>query len=34
MPFSHKEMPREAAEKVIAEAAKRRANHDNIHEAH
>ena len=32
--FSHyEEMPREAAEKVIAEAAKRKANHDN-HEAH
>jgi hypothetical protein len=27
-------MPREAAEKVIAEAAKRRGNHDNNHEAH
>ena len=33
--FSHyEEMPREAAEKVIAEAAKRRGNHDNNHEAH
>ena len=32
--FSHyEEMPREAAEKVIAEAARRKANHDN-HEGH
>jgi elongation factor G len=32
--FSHyEEMPREAAEKVIAEAAKRKANHDN-HNSH
>src|SRR4029077_7635752 len=32
--FSHyEEMPREAAEKVITEAAKRKANHDN-HEGH
>lgn len=30
--FSHyEEMPREAAEKVIAEAARRKANHDNHH---
>jgi len=32
--FSHyEEMPREAADKVVAEAAKRKANHDN-HETH
>ena len=32
--FSHyEEMPREAADKVVAEAAKRKANHDN-HEGH